>query len=141
MLSPQLPLAHTRGAHTPVAHTRSAQSPQAQANGLSPPIAYASGALLSENPYTHARRFLWRSAPPPFTLPSNGALFLLWAQIFPWIPLSVVFHSPAHGTLLFSPSGCLHTVDPSPFPRADLWSLILSTKPPPVHLRLWCPGR
>ena len=51
---------------------------------------------------------------------SSGALLSS-----PWLP---------------SPSGCLHTANPSPLPRIVLWSLSLSTQPLPEHLRLWCPG-
>ena len=45
------------------------------------------------------------------------------------IPLAVVFHSPAFGALLPSPSGCLHTASPSVLPGADLQNLSLSAHP------------
>ena len=37
--------------------------------------------------------------PLPLTLPNNGTLLLLQAQTSSWVPLAVVFCSPAHGTL------------------------------------------
>ena len=36
---------------------------------------------------------------------------------------------PAYGTLLLSPSGCLHTASPCPLLGTDLWSLSLSAQP------------
>ena len=33
---------------------------------------------------------------------------------------------------------CLHTTNPSPIPRTDLWILSLSAQPPLELLRLWC---
>ena len=49
--------------------------------------------------------------PSSLVLPNNGALTLLWAQIFSRVPSAypwhsptqpVVYHSPTHGTLLLS---------------------------------------
>lgn len=51
-------------------------------------------------------------------------------------PQPVAYHSPAHGALFLSPS-----CHPQSSPRTDLWSLSLSTQPPPKHPRLWCPGQ
>ena len=51
----------------------------------------------------------------------------------------MVLHSPACAVLPPSPSGSLHTANPSPFPGTDLHSLSLSTQPLPECLRLWCP--
>ena len=39
---------------------------------------------------------------PSLALPNNGALLLLQAQTSSWVPLAVVFCSPALGTLLLS---------------------------------------
>ena len=60
----------------------------------------------------------------------------------PWhsLPQPMVYHSPASGTLLLSPSGCSHTASPSPLPGIDFWSLCLSAQPLPECLRQWCPG-
>ena len=79
--------------------------------------------------------------PPPLALPKNGALLLLWDQTSSWVPLAVVHYSPTIGTLLPSPSGCLHTANPSPLPGTDLWSLSLSAQPLTKHLRLWYLGQ
>ena len=57
-----------------------------------------------------------------------------------WVPLAVVFHSPAHSTLLPCSSGCLHTASPSSLPGTDFQSLSLSTQPTPEHLRLCALG-
>ena len=84
--------------------------------------------LLSPSPTT-APCFSYTPRPPPgFPLPWRFA------------PQPVAHSSPACGTLLISPSGCLHTANHSPLPGTDLWSLSLSAQPPPEHLRLWCPG-
>ena len=56
------------------------------------------------------------------------------------IPSTVALHSPAHGTLLSSHSGCLYTANPSSIPWTDLWSLSFFTPPPPECLRLWYLG-
>ena len=97
-LAPPLPLAHKRGAWPPVSHTRRAPSPIAQASGFLPPVACARGTL----PSVSAQRFLWWPAPPPLTLPSDGAL-LLWAQTSYRGPSAVAFHSPDHSMLLPDP--------------------------------------
>ena len=76
-------------------------------------------------------------SPPPLAPPPNGTLALLWAEASSCAPLAMVLCSPAHGTLLRSPSGCLHTANPSPFPGTDLWSLSLSAQPLSEYLRLW----
>ena len=83
---------------------------------------------------------LLQSAPPPLALSNNGNLLLLKAQISFQVPYAVVFHSPACGAQLPSPSGCLHIANPSPLPGTHLWSLSLHTQPLPEWLRLWCPG-
>lgn len=119
-----------RGAPTPVAHERDTPSP----------IACTRGALPSKSPHVHRRILLWWPAPPPLALSHNSTLTLLWAQTSSQVPLAVVFCSPAHGTPLPSPLGCLHTTNPSLLPKNDLWSLSLSTQTPPEHLKLWCPG-
>ena len=71
---------------------------------------------------------------PPLLLSPSPAVALYLS----WVPSDMAFPSPAHGTLLLSPSGCPHTTNPSPLPGNDLQSLSLSTQPPPEHLRLWC---
>ena len=58
--------------------------------------------------------------PPPFALTSSAALFLLQAQASSPAPLAVALCSPAHQAPLPSPSGSLHTTNPSPLPRSDL---------------------
>ena len=68
--------------------------------------------------------------------PSPG-FTLLWHSA----PQPIAQHSPAHGTLLLSPSGCLHTANPSLLPGIKFWSLSLRAQPPPDCLRLWCPWR
>ena len=60
-------------------------------------------------------------------------------DLFP-VPSAVLLSSPAHGTPVPSPSGCLHKVNPSFLPETDPWSLSLSSQPPPKRCRLWCPG-
>ena len=59
-----------------------------------------------------------------------GTLLLLWAHRL---------HSPVRGAVLPSPSGWLHTANPSPLPRTGFCSLSLSTQFLPECLRLWCP--
>ena len=63
-----------------------------------------------------------RRRPPP-GFPQLGALLL------------------ALGSMLPSPSGCLHRAKPSPLTRTNFWSLSLSAQPPSECLRLWCPWR
>lgn len=94
---------------------------------------------LWEPEHVQGKRFLWQSTPPPLALLNNGTL-LLWTQNSSQVPLAVVFSSPAYGTLLPSPSGRFHIANPSPLPRTDLWSLILSTQPVPQCPRMWCLG-
>ena len=83
-----------------------------------PPIACTRGAVPSESLCAQAGSY-GDLPPPPLALPNNGTLLLLWAKTFQ-VPLTVVFSSPAHGTPLPSPSGCMHTANPSPLPRPDL---------------------
>ena len=59
------------------------------------------------------------------------------ASQFPWLWYSAL-QPLVHCSL--SPSGCLHTANPSPLPRTDLWSPSLSAQPLSEHLRLWCLG-
>ena len=49
--------------------------------------------------------------------------------------LPIAHCSLAHGRSVLSPSGSLHTANPSPFHRPDQPSLSLSEQPPPRHLR------
>ena len=92
------------------------------------------------------------TCPSSSPLPNTGALPLLQVWTFAWVPSamalpssalpsSAVYHSPAHGTLLLSPSYCSHRGSRSPLPRIDLCSLSFSTQTLPEHLRLWCPGQ
>ena len=82
VLSLLLPLAHTRGAQLPIACTSIAWSHVAWESVLSPPVACVRGSLpLRAHECTG--RFLWRSAPPPLTLPSNGALVSVGPYLFP----------------------------------------------------------
>ena len=78
--------------------------------------------------------------PPPLPVLNNGALIPLRAQISSHVPLAVAFHSLAHGALLPSPSGCLHTANPNPLPGTDLWNLSLRIQSPLKHFSLWCLG-
>ena len=66
---------------------------------------------------------------PSFPPPQQWHLASPWAQTSSWVPSAVVFCSPAHGTLLPSPSDCLHSDSLSPLPRTDLQSLYLSLAP------------
>ena len=84
--------------------------------------------------------FLCQHPPPPFVLPNNGILLLLWVQTSSHVPLAIGLISLACVMLLPSPSGYLHTAYTSPLPGTDLQGLSLSAQPPPKHLRLWCPG-
>ena len=86
-----------------------------------------------ESVHLQRKIFLWLSTLPHVSFPSNGALLLLPAQISSWVTSNMALCSLALVPLLASPSGCLHTANPS------LLSLCLSPKPPPKHLRLWCP--
>ena len=83
-------------------------------------------------------KIFYGSPPLPFSPSTSGALLLLWAQTSSWVPSAVALHSPAHGILLPSPSGCFHIANHSPLPGTDLQSLSLSVQPPPECLRLWC---
>ena len=49
----------------------------------------------------------------------------------PWLstPQPLLYSYPAHGTLLRSPSGCLHNANPNPLPGTDLQSLSFSAQP------------
>ena len=67
-------------------------------------------------------------------------MFLLQAQTSSRVLGTVALSSPACGTSLPSPSGCLHKANPSCLPGTDLQSLSLSMQPLADHLRLWCPG-
>ena len=148
VLSPLLPLAHTRGAWLPIPCPRSSQSPVAQASGFSPPIVCTRSLLPSESQlacvqgvsYGGPPLFLW---PAPTMVPClccgprpSPGFPLLWHST----PQLVAHHSPTHGTVLLNPLGCPHTANSSPLPGTDLWSLSLSVQPPPECLRLWCPG-
>ena len=135
-LSLLLPLACIRGVQPHIA-CRSAQSPVAQASGLSPPIACARGALPSESPHVCREipmAVCSSSSHPPqqWHLASPAGPDLLLGS------LTCGIRSPAHGTLVPSPSSCLHTVNPSPLPRTEFRSLSLSAQLPPKLLRLWC---
>ena len=91
---------------------------------------------------THAQgKFLMAWGSLLWPLPNNGTLLLLQAQTSSWVSPAVAFRSPAGGTPLPSPSGCLHTANPSPLLGTDLWSLSLSAQVPPERLRLGYPGR
>ena len=78
-------------------------------------------------------------------LPNNGAMSLLQAQTFSWVPSLVAFQSPALSTLQpFTPGAplphllcCLHTTNPSLLPGTHLQSLGLGTQSPPKRLSLW----
>ena len=64
------------------------------------------------------------AVPPLFlSLPINGTLLLLLAQASFHNPSAVVLLTPACGVLLSSPSGCLHTANPSPLLGTDCQSL------------------
>ena len=95
---------------------------------------------LWESMHVQRKIFLWQSTPVPLALPNSGTLLLLQAQISSWDPLAVMFHTPALGTPLPSPSSYLHTSNPSPLSGTHLWSPSLSAQPPSKHLRLWCSG-
>ena len=104
----------------PIAFTRSAP----------PPIACARGSLLPKSPRVHRERYSYGGpALSSLTLPNNGTLLLLQARPISRVPLATAFCSPAHGTLLASPSGCLHTANPSPPPKTDFQNLSLGTQP------------
>ena len=78
-------------------------------------------------------------------LPNNGAMSLLQAQTFSWVPSLVAFQSPALSSLQpFTPGAplphllcCLHTTNPSLLPGTHLQSLGLGTQSPPKRLSLW----
>ena len=95
-----------------------------------------------------AGSFLWPSAPPPLPSLTMVPCLSCGSGPSPRFPLPwhsptqpMAYQSPACGALLLSPSCCPHIAIPSPLPGTDLWSLSLSSQPPPEHLRLWCPGQ
>ena len=80
--------------------------------------------------------FLWKPLLPPLRSPTMAPCLSCGSGSYPGFPL--LWLSPplpvAHSSL------APHTI-PSSLPGTDLWSLSLSTQPPPEHLRLWCPGQ
>ena len=144
--SSQLPLAHTRGAWLPEAHRRDALSPIAHTSGTSPPIACARGALPSESLLVCRERYSYGN--PPLLLlpfPTMAPCFSCeprppprFPQLWCSVPQSMLFRFVAHGAPVPSPSGCLHTANPSSLPGTALWSPSLITQPPPECLRLCC---
>ena len=102
VLSPPLPLAHTRGAQPPIAHTRSTQSHVASASGFLLPIAFTWRAVPSEGPHV-CRGIPMVVCPSSSHPPNNGPLPLLQAQTFSQVPSAVAFHSLAHSTPLPCP--------------------------------------
>ena len=97
-LSPQLPLALTRGTWPNVACTRSAQSPIARASGFSPPAACTRGTLPAESQCVQEDFYGGPSL--LLLLFPTMALLLLRAQTFSPVPSAMLFHSPAHSTPL-----------------------------------------
>ena len=120
-----------RGFSLPVACTRATPPSESHrhVHTLAQGVSYGSLPLLLLPSPTVAPCLSCGSGPFPWFL-------LLWCSL----PQPVVYHSPAHGTLLLSPSGCLNRASPSLLPRTGLQSLSLSAQPPLEHLRLWCPG-
>ena len=119
-------LARTGGAATcgPCKGCLAPHSPVLQESGHAPRDSSGGPLLLLLLPSpTMAPCFSWGPRPPP-RFPQ------LWH-----------FCSPALGTRLPSPSGCLHTANPGPLLGTDLRSLSLRTQRLPEHLRLWCLAR
>ena len=107
---PPLPTDEARGA---LSHLASQEVPPTHSLALQEP------ACLQR------KLFLWQAI-PPLSLPNSGSLLLLGPRCTCHIPSAAEVCSPSFGALLPSPSGCLHTVSPSPLPGTDLQSLSLS---------------
>ena len=139
-LSPTLPLIHRRHSQPPVACTRSAWSPIASAGDFSPPVACAGATPPSESPHLCVQGDAYGGLPlllspsptmvPCFSYRPRPSL----GFPLPWCStLQPIAHcSPAHGTLLLSPSGCPHTDNPNPLLRTELQSLSHCPAPAPA---------
>ena len=140
---PLLTLAHTRGAWSLVACTRGTWSPVARTSIALPPVACTRGAH-TQSPSLCSERYSYGDLPPPpLALPTTATFLLLWAQTLGCgVALPSSWHSApqpkAHP--LPSPSGYVHTANPSPLPGTDLQRLSLGAQPPPKCLTLWCSG-
>ena len=126
---PMLPLVHTRGAWPPVACIRGTLSPIAYSRGTPP-----------GNSHLCRERYSYGSPPLSSCPPQQWHLGYPLGPDLSWVPSTLAFGSPACGIPLPSPSGCLHTANPSALPGTNLWSLSLSAQPRPEHLRQWSPG-
>ena len=93
-----------------------------------PPVAHIRCAP-PKSLHVYRKRHSYGHTPHSIALPNNGALLLLQAKTSSWVFSAVVLYFPAHGTLLPSPSGCLHTYSPSTLPGTDFWSLRLCPAP------------
>ena len=103
-------------------------------------VAQAAPGSWPESPYLRAyictEKDILMAVMPLFLSPPQQ--FCLASPVGP----DLLPYSLSCGTLLPSPSGCLHIANPGPLHATGigLWSLSLSTKPLPKHLRPWCPG-